>query len=74
MCKDADRGSIASGVIRPVLQCVCCNSNDNVRMVRLRVPGKATLYESRTTPLCTTCRKRKLGSWMWPFRGRVRAG
>lgn len=69
MQTDADRGSIASGVIRPVLQCVCGGQGGgDVRLVRMRVDGRATEYHSKPVALCVTCRRAERGRWMYVDR------
>lgn len=51
----------------PRVLCVC-KQIDDVRLVRLRVNGKATLYYQHETPLCRMCRDRLRGSWMYAER------
>jgi hypothetical protein len=36
-----------------------------VRMVYMRVTGKATMYQTKAIPLCRTCREGERGRWMY---------
>lgn len=47
-----------------------CGGRDDVRLVRMRVDGKATMYHSKPIPLCEYCRHGERGRWMYAERKR----
>jgi hypothetical protein len=55
----------ATGVERIECDVDICKSTDDVREVRIRVPGKATAYQSKTRTLCRECRKRWRGEFAY---------
>jgi hypothetical protein len=51
------------------LQCVCGGQGGgDVRLVRMRVPSKATTYSQNVVALCVTCRRAERGRWMYVDR------
>jgi hypothetical protein len=74
MSKDAAAAGVQQPVIRDdvcgrPLRCVCGGTGGgDVRLVRMRVDGKATLYHQRPVPLCVTCRRAERGRWMYVDR------
>ena len=65
MIEKPSAAGVQQPVIRPVLQCVCGGQGGgDVRLVRMRVPGKATKYQANTVALCVTCRRAERGKWM----------
>lgn len=58
---------ITSGPIR----CQCgAEGTGDVRLVRVRLPGRATDY-GRPEPMCAACRLRKRGSWAYAKGWRI---
>jgi hypothetical protein len=42
----------------------CQRIAGDVLMVRVRVPGKATMYRQQSVAMCGSCRAALRGSWM----------
>lgn len=53
----------------PKVECVCGGpGGGDIRLVRMRVDGKATQYHSKPVALCAMCRRAERGRWMYADR------
>lgn len=53
---------------RTIRRCICGWEGADVRDVKIRVEGKATMYRDETVPMCRLCRAAVRGRWMYADR------